>query len=294
MYLGRKTAVALLVTASHLFAHSLWVNSFESFSHQPGHTTLGLGWGHTLPIDDTMNSPNGQVVIETFAIRSPSGHLTALRIPSSESKEPTQKSDNFDLYDADIGLQKVALKKESEQGVYQIEAKSKPTYYTEYIDTTGKKRLKLTPKNTIKDIQTVLMSIQYEAFAKTYLTLGKWESPKAMEKGLEIIPKTDLSNVKVGDLVEFEVLFYGKPLNVGISSMDYISASSSTFGQSDGFALMSYIQEGKARIRVQSAGQWIVSCLHKDPVTHEGALKELYGKVDYSVNAASVTFNVKN
>lgn len=294
MITGSKIIVAVIVMASHVCAHSLWVNSFESFSHQPGHTTLSLGWGHTLPIDDGINSPNGQVMIETFSIRSPNGQLTALAIPSSEPKEPTQKSVNFDLYDADIGLQKVALKKESEKGVYQIEAKSKPTYYTEYIDTAGKKRLKLTAKDVIKDIQSVLMSIQYEAFAKTYLTLGKWESPRATGKGIEIIPKTDLSNVKVGDLVEFEVLFYGKPLNVGIASMDYISASSSTFGQSEGFALMSYVQEGKARIRVQSAGQWIVSCLHKDPVTQEGDLKALYGKVDYVVNAASITFNVKN
>lgn len=57
MITGSKIIVAVIVVASHVCAHSLWVNSFESFSHQPGHTTLSLGWGHTLPIDDGINSP---------------------------------------------------------------------------------------------------------------------------------------------------------------------------------------------------------------------------------------------
>lgn len=279
--------------SSHLLAHSLWINSFESFAHQPGYTTVGLGWGHSLPIDDIMNSPNGQVIVETFTLTSPSGHITKLAIPTSEPKEPTQKGDNFDIYSADIGFQKIALKKESEKGVYTIEAKSKPTFYTQYLDTKDRERLALTTKDTIKDIKKVLMSVKYEAFAKSYLTLGKWQDQKATGNGLEIIPKTDLSNVRVGDLVEFEVLFYGKPLHVSASSMDYITASSNTFGQNDGFALMSYIQEGKAQIRVQSAGTWMVSCSHRDTVTKEGELKELFGKVDFVFNGASVTFNVK-
>ena len=137
------------------------------------------------------------------------------------------------------------------------------------------------------------MSVKYQAFAKSYLTLGKWSEQKASNKGLEIIPKTDLSNVKVGDLVEFEVLFYGKPLSVSAKSMEYITARSNAFGQNDGFSLMSYLQEGKAQFRVQTAGQWIVSCNHKDVVTKDGALKDLQGKVNAVFNGASLTFNVK-
>ncbi|MCG3681601.1 DUF4198 domain-containing protein, partial [Aliarcobacter butzleri] len=95
------------------------------------------------------------------------------------------------------------------------------------------------------------------------------------------------------DLVEFEVLFEGKPLNLTASSMDYISADSNTFGQNDSFSLMSYIINGKAQFRVQSAGQWRVSCEHKDTVTKDGNLRDLFGKVEQVFNTSSLTFNVK-
>ena len=295
-YLKNKSMLAiatLLLTSSSASAHSLWVNSFESFSHKPGHTTVGLGWGHSIPIDDLLNSPNGRVNIQSFTVSSPNGEKTALRLPSSALGKASQKGKNFDVYEADVALQKLALKKDSKKGVYKIEAVSKPTVYTKYIDVKGKERLKLKTMDKIKDIKKVLMSVKYQAFAKSYLTLGKWSEQKASNKGLEIIPKTDLSNVKVGDLVEFEVLFYGKPLSVSAKSMEYITARSNAFGQNDGFSLMSYLQEGKAQFRVQTAGQWIVSCNHKDVVTKDGSLKDLQGKVNAVFNGASLTFNVK-
>ncbi|WP_418185832.1 DUF4198 domain-containing protein [Aliarcobacter vitoriensis] len=278
---------------TNLNAHNFWVNSFESFSHKPGHIIVGLAWGHSMPMDDILNSPNGSVIVEEFKITSPNGEVTNLDIPTSEPKEANKKANNFDIFSADMGLQKIALKANSQKGVYKIEAKSKPTFYTKYIDTKGKERLKLTTLDKIDDIQKVLMSLKFEAFAKSYLTIDKWEEQKATNKGLEIIPKTDLSNVKVGDLVEFEVLFEGKPLSVSASSIDFITASSNSFGQNDGFSLMSYIENGKAQFRVQSAGQWRVSCEHKDSVTKDGVLKDLFGKVEYVFNGAALTFNVK-
>ena len=297
MYLLQKTALAALtattLSVSSLSAHSLWVNSFESFTHKPGHITVGLGWGHSIPVDDILNSPNGKVIVDKFTVTAPDGKVTKLRIPTSKVKDPTNKTDNFDVYGADVGLQKLALKKNSKKGVYKIEATSKPTVYTQYIDTKDRERLKLTTMDKIKDIKKVLMSVKYQAFAKSYLTLDNWSEQKATGKGLEIIPKTDLSNVKVGDLVEFEVLFYGKPLNVSAKSMEFITAMSNTFGQNDKFALVSFLKKGKAQFRVQSAGQWIVSCNHKNVVTKDGKLKDLVGKVNAVFNGASLTFNVK-
>jgi len=145
----------------------------------------------------------------------------------------------------------------------------------------------------LDNIKKVLMSVKYQAYAKSYLSLGKWSEQKATGIGLEIIPKTDLSNVKVGDLVKFEVLFYGKPLSVNAKSMEFITAMSNSFGQNDEFSLFSYIKEGKAQFRVQTVGQWIVSCNHKDDVTKDGDLKDLYGKVNSLYNGATLTFNVK-
>jgi len=288
-----NAATVGVLGVSSVSAHSLWVNSFESFAHAPGHTTVGLGWGHSIPVDDIMNSPNGKVVIEKFTITSPDGKVSKLQLPTSEVKDPIDKTSNFDVYSADIGLQKIALKKESKKGVYKIEAASKPTVYTQYLDSKDRPRLKLKTMDKIKDVKKVLMSVKYQAFATSYLTLDKWSAPKATGNGLEIIPKSDLSNVKVGDLVEFEVLFYGKPLNVSAKSKEFITAASNSFGQNDGFSLFSYIKKGKAQFRVQSAGQWIVSCSHKEDVKKDGKLKDLVGKVNQVYHGGSLTFNVK-
>lgn len=289
----KKSLLFSTVLATTLSAHSMWVNSFESFSHKPGHTTVGIGWGHTIPVDDIMNSPNGKIIIENFTVESPDGKIVKLRTPESKIKEPTQKSHNFDVLEADVALQKIALKKQSKKGTYKIHAVSKPTVYTKYIDTKNRERLKLKTMDKIEDIKKVLMSVKYQAFASTYLTVDKWEIPKATNKGLEIIPLTDLSNLKVGDLVEFDILFYGKPLNTSASSMDYITARSKGFGQSDGFSLMSYIKEGRAQFRVQTPGQWIVTINHKEPVMKKGSLKDLYKKVNSVFTGSSLTFNVK-
>jgi len=285
--------VALFSMVSLAQAHSVWINSFESHAHKPPHTMVSLGWGHALPMDDILNSPNGRIAIERFELLDPDLKKTDLLKPEFKLSKPDLSTDNFDLFTADLATQKVALKKDSAKGVYQFSAVSKPTFYTQYIDKKGKTRLKLKPKNEAKDIKKVLMAVKYQAFAKSYLTVGKWTNPKALGHGLEIIPRTDLSNLHVGDLVEVDVFFYDKPLSATAKSMEYITAQSSSFGQSDGFSLFSYIMKGKAQFRVQSSGQWMITVNHKEDVTEDGNLKDLYGKTDQVYHGASLTFTVK-
>jgi hypothetical protein len=244
-------------------------------------------------MDDILSSPNGRIAIERFELLDPALKKTDLIKPEFKLSKPELSNGNFDLYAADLGAQKVALKKESTQGVYQFSAVSKPTFYTQYIDKKGKTRLQLKSKDQLKDIKKVLMSVKYQAFAKSFMTLGEWTNPKPLGHGLEIIPRTDLSNVRVGDLVEVDVLFYGKPLNVTPKSMEFITAHSNGFGQEDKFSLFSYIMEGKAQFRVQSTGQWMIGTNHKEDVTKDGPLKELYGKTEQVYHGASLTFSVK-
>jgi uncharacterized GH25 family protein len=213
----------LIAFSSSVQAHSVWINSFESFAHTPPHTMVSLGWGHALPMDD-------------FELIDPDLKKTDLIKPEFKLSKPDLSTDNFDLFAADLAAQKVALKKDSARGVYQFSAVSKPT------------------------IKKVLMAVKYQAFAKSYLTVGKWTNPKPLGHGLEIIPRTDLSNLHVGDIVEVDVLFYGNPLDANPKSVECITAHSSSFGQSDGF---------------------------------DGPLKDLYGKTEQVYHGASLTFNVK-
>lgn len=283
----------LFSTLTTVHAHSIWINAFESHAKWPQHAMVSLGWGHSLPMDDTLTSPSSRIAIERFDLFDPDLKQTGLIKPVLKLSEADVTTDNFDLFAADMGVQKVALKKNSAPGVYQFSAVSKPACYTKYIDKKGKSRMKLKPKDQLNDIQKVLASVQYQAFAKSYLTVGQWIPPKTLEHGLEILPRTDLSDLLVGDLVEVDVLFYGKPLSATTKSIEYITAHSSSFGQSDGFCLMSYIQNGRAQFRVQSAGQWMIEVKHINDVGEEGPLKDYYGKVEQIYYSASLTFQVR-
>lgn len=281
--------LTLIFSTSLAHAHTVWINAFESHGHGGYNAMVCLGWGHALPMDDILNSTNGRIAVKRFELLDPSLKKTDLLKPEFKLAEPELSNENFDLFAADLATQKIAFKESSAPGVYQLSAVSRSTFYTQYVDKKGKKRLKLKPKNEIKDIQTVLMAVKYQAFAKSYLTVGAWSTPKPLGHGLEIIPRTDLSTLHVGDLVEVDVLFHDKPPK----GMQYITALSGSFGQSDGFSLFSKVKKGKAQFRVQSAGQWMISVAHKDDVTQDGPLKDLYGKADVVSHAASLTFNVQ-
>ena len=251
-----------------------------------------LGWGHSLPMDDILTSPNGRVEVDSFALLDPAGHQVILRHPPFTVSTPEQSTANVDVYNADLAAHKIALKKESEQGVYQFCAVTKPSFYVQYIDGQGRKRLKMKPMDEVKDIAQTLMAVKYQAFAKSFITHGAWSTPEPLGHGLEVVPRTDLSHVKVGDLVEVEVLFYGKPLNSSPKSKEFITAKSSSFGQQDGFALYAKLKKGRAQFRVQSPGQWIINVGHKDDITADGPLRDLFGKAQQLYQAASLTFTV--
>lgn len=285
-------ALATLLATSAK-AHSIWVNAFESHAHGAHHAMVSLGWGHALPMDDVLNSPNGNIALDSFDLIDPAMTITPLRLPESKPAETVHSTDSFEVVAADMALQKVALKKDGLPGVYQLAAVSTPSFFTQYIDKNGKERLQMKARDAIKDIDKVLMSVKYQAFAKSFLTIGQWTNPNPLGHGLEIIPRTDLSNLHAGDLVEVDVLFYGQPLTATAKSIEYITAHSQSFGQSDGFSLFSYIMDGKAQFRVQSAGQWVISVNHKDDVTPDGPLKDLLGKADQVYHGASLTFTVK-
>ncbi len=285
--------IALLLTASVVHAHSVWINAFESTAHQSHHAMISLGWGHALPMDDILTSPNGRIAIERFEVLDPKLEKTDLIKPEFKLSQPDQQTPNFDLFAADMGAQKIAMKMDSAEGVYQFSAVSNASFFTQYIDSSGKTRMQLKPKTELDDIDKVLMAVKYQAFAKSYLTVGSWTIPEPLGHDLEIIPRTDLSNLHVGDLVEVDVLFFGDPLTATAKSIEYITAHSTSFGQSDGFALFSYIIDGKAQFRIQSSGQWMIGVNHKEDVTADGPLKDLYGKAEQVYHSASLTFMVK-
>jgi len=288
-------AIMLILSANSLSAHYLWVNALKSGKqHNNPQIMLSLGWGHTLPFGDSTNSINGRIAIDSFELIQPDGKAIALEKPEFKLDKPIAQTSEYELFNVDRPIIKLKHKKEAKKGMYTLVTKSKPTYYTMYIDEKGKKRFKLKSIDMLKDVKKVLGSFKYQAFGKSYMNVGKWEKPKPLGTGLEIIPLNDLSNIKVGDLVEFEVLFFGKLLDANpLKSMDYATAYGHSFGQNDKFALFSYITKGKASFRVQSSGQWIINVAHKEPVTKDNFLKDEYGKTTSVYHGSTLTFTVK-
>ncbi len=287
------TLLTIMLLVSAASAHRLWINVFESHAHKPPHAMVSLGWGHSLPMDDILTSTTSRVEIDSFIMLNPAMEKIELALPPYEINAPDTITADVDIYTADMASHKITLKEDSRQGVYQFGTISKPTFYTSYRDKKGRQRMQLKPLSEIDDLGHVINSLKYQAFAKSYLTVGSWSQPQPLGHGLEIIPRTDLSNISVGDEVEVDVLFYGKPLSVTAKSMDYIVAYSSSFGQSGDFFIGSYLVDGKAQFRVQSSGQWIIGIYHKDDVTPDGSLKDLVGKAQQVYHSATLTFNVK-
>ena len=151
MKLIKNITLATILGLSSLSAHTFWVSTIESFEHAPGHALVGLGWGHVLPFDDRINS--GRVNVEEFSITSPNKEKTLLKIPKDEAIEATNETKDFEVFDAHVGLQKIALKKDSTQGTYHIHAKQKPNFYTSYIDTKDRKRFKLKSLDEVENVK---------------------------------------------------------------------------------------------------------------------------------------------
>ena len=181
-------------------AHTLWINCF----HNESHAIVSLGWGHMLPLDDIFSS----MKLKGFTLLDPGLKEIELRKPiltPIPSRDKEKKDIN--VYDADFATQKIVLNKDSAAGVYQLAAVSLPNYWTEYIDKKGRKRVKTKPMDEVDDIDKIIGAMKYQAFAKTYLTHGEWHMPEPLGHGLEITPRTDLSNLHAGDMVETLVIW---------------------------------------------------------------------------------------
>ncbi|GKT33430.1 Protein of unknown function DUF4198 like protein, partial [Aduncisulcus paluster] len=142
---------ALVLPAHAAHAHSLWVNLFESHLHAPGHVLTSIGWGHFSPIDDLLSPPSASANIAKYYITAPDGTEVELPLPKSTVKTATE-TPYADIITGDIGIRKIALKKDSPQGTYQVAATSKVSFFSRYKDKNGKMRMATKPMDQLKDV----------------------------------------------------------------------------------------------------------------------------------------------
>ncbi len=282
----------LISFSSTAMAHTLWINLYESYAHLPGHAMVSLGWGHTVPMDDLLVSDAGSIYLAAFELIDPEFKKTALSLPETKMEDVMETSGGMTAQRGDLGIRKLGLTNKTKIGTYQLTAISKESFFTKYLDRDGKMKMAPRPLDEIKDISRVLFAVKYKSFAKAFMTVKKWTNPKPLGYELEIMPLTDLSNVHVGDKVNFEVSFMGKPLS-STDKIELMTAASNTFGGPDNFFLAAYIMDGKAQFRMPAAGQWVVNVYVMQEVTPDNELKHLAGKCNRVWFAATISFNVK-
>ena len=75
--------------------------------------------------------------------------------------------------------------------------------------------------------------------------------------------------------------------------LEYITATSNTFGGPDGFFLSAMLHNGKGSFRLPTAGQWVVNVYTSYDVDPEKDPKTLVGKCTKVFYAGTISFNVK-
>ncbi len=280
-----------LAVASPAAAHMLWVNLYESYAHPPGHAIASIGWGHVLPMDDIAKATG----LKSYSLVAPDSKVTPLTLPKETKKESQKtKANGMLIAGGDVGARKITLTEESQPGTYQVALVGKDNFYTIFIDKSGKKRWLPKSMDQVKEAKKVLGAMFYKGYAKSYFKVKKWSQPRPLGHDLEIMPLTDLSNVRVGEKVDFKITFMGKPITTSPEkSIEYITATSNTFGGPDKFTLAAMIFGGKGGFRMPSAGQWVVNVYYRQDVKGNPDLKHLAKKCHTVMRAATISFNVK-
>jgi uncharacterized GH25 family protein len=285
--------LASIIFSTQAMAHTLWINLYESFAHPPGHAIVSLGWGHVVPMDDLLVSEAGPLQLATYELVDPDFNRTAIPMPVLKMEDVIETSSGMTAQCGDMGIRKLGLTDKTKAGTYQVAVTSKDNYFTMYLDKKGKQKMVTKPLDQVKGVGKLLTSIKYKSFAKAFFAVKKWTAPKPLGFDLEIMPMTDLSNVHVGDVAPFQITFMRKPFSCGPGGIEYITATSNSFGGPDGFFLSAYIMNGNAQFRMPAAGQWVVNVYVKQDVTSESNLKDLVGKCTTVYYAGTISFNVK-
>ena len=288
--------VMFTIGTDRALAHNFFVSVTESMAHPPGHIIINLGWGHVLPMDDFLTGNK----LATYAVHDPD--LRKIDLPfdpqANKGVENSRGKGSPDfpggtILEGDAYCRQLLFKDDAPQGTYQIAASMKKTQFNVWIDQKGKKRWGRQPLDQIKNPKKVIISHNYQSYAKAFTAVGKWTQPKALSHGLEIIPLTDLTHVYVGDIVSFKILFMGQPVQSDMDTgLPLLEAYGSQYGASGEYGLRGRIYSGVAKLRVTAPGRWLAIVKIRQPVNEESGPKELIGKCLEVGYNSSVTFSV--
>ncbi len=192
----------LLYLASPAFAHNFFVSITKSMAHPPGSIVTNIGWGHGLPMHDFFMGNT----LQSYSIYDPD--LKKIDFPFDPNTNEGAEGNmgkavpgfpGGKMLAGDAFCRKIFFNRDAPKGTYQVAATTKKIQFAIWKDKKGREKWGRTYLDEIKEPKEIKLCWNFQSFAKSFVEVGKWTEPKPLGHDLELIPLTDLSQVRVGD-----------------------------------------------------------------------------------------------
>ena len=284
-------------------ARKLWINLSDTFAMHHSvsdpifHFTACLGLGHVVPFDDFALPRNGGLPLESFNLYDPQMRVTPLRLPTMDTFT-TIDAPGVYVESGDMAAHKVVFGKDSLPGTYQLGVQTPEFYITQYKDEKGHTVWDPRPMSDFAPGTPIDSSIKVRINAKVTATYKEWSRPEPLGYEFEIIPVTPLDQILPNQPVTFEIRHMGKPFTCTMHEMQFLLASSNTYGGEaggsvQGFFLSAYALDGQARFCFPTAGQWLVTAFSNAVVEPGGPWDAYKDRCKRVFHTASMTVNVR-
>jgi len=261
------TVFTFILLPSVAFAHSLYIQSGRFYVSEGKATPLFFCYGHHLPVDD--------------AVRAKKLSYIRVTAPDKTVQNITIK-DERSLHSYNIPYEKT--------GTYVLTAETNPGYFAMYYDLKNRKRHSQKPLNTfIDNAKEVISSMRSSQWTKSYVVSGEASEEFPADVGLpfEMVPMQDITKLKKGDKVEFQVYNNGKPYT-GEISWDASYAGFSTVAE-DMYFQKAHSPNGRFTMPIDVEGRWFVRVFTKTPAPEDQ--KHLYLQ---DKRTTTLVFEVRN
>lgn len=261
--------LVLLAICPQAFAHNLWLNPGDYYPQVGSTVDIGIGWGHKYPanrIDQEIKEGR----IEDIRAVDPNG-LTV------------------NLVQASVSLYKLKVEK---AGAYLVTARIKPGFFT--TTTEGRKW------GDKKAVTNPIKCTNFHIEAKTVIIAGgnAKNLGTPANRPLELIPVTNLQDLKCGNRLTVKVLFEGKPLRNTAVKATYAGFETEDIaphkvprkghkGAGRHYPVETVTDnKGQATFPLDRAGYWMILLSHRPPYLDKETCDE------YMYNT-TFTFEVK-
>jgi uncharacterized GH25 family protein len=144
-------------------------------------------------------------------------------------------------------------------GTYVLTAETNPGYYTVYVDEKGRQRHTIKPKSAIADWAVkIKKSLYSKQYTKTYVVCEtpSPQFPARVGLPLELVPTSDVSRLKTGDVLGLNIYFNGEPY-AGTGTWDATYMGFSTVAEDNAYPKRE-ISGNTLRIPIPVSGRWFV------------------------------------